>query len=108
MPYAPLLDEAGVATGLGRLEHWRQEGNAIVREDHFATFPAAIAFVGRVAELAEEADHHPDIDIRWRRVRLRLTTHASGGLTARDFDLATLIDGVIDEMASGTDRQPSR
>ena len=58
----------------------------------FESFPAAISFVNRVADLAEKADHHPDIDIRYDRVRLRLSTHSEGGLTRRDFDLAAQID----------------
>ena len=57
----------------------------------------AIAFVDGVARLAESLDHHPDILIRWRRVRLTLTTHARHGLTSRDFELASLIDAHVDE-----------
>jgi 4a-hydroxytetrahydrobiopterin dehydratase len=63
-----------------------------VRDLEFFTFPAAIAFVDDVARLAESRDHHPEILIRWRRVRLTLTTHARHGLTTRDFELASLID----------------
>ena len=99
MPYAPLLGDGEVEAGLARLAAWRRGGDAIVRDLRFPTFPAAIEFVGRVAELAEAADHHPDIDIRWRKVRLVLTTHASGGLTARDLDLAERIDRIVDEPA---------
>ncbi len=65
-----------------------------MRTYELATFPAAIAFVGRVAELAEAADHHPDLDIRYRKVRVALTTHDSGGLTAKDMELAGQIDAV--------------
>ncbi len=108
MPYAPLLADADVEAGLARLAGWRREGEAIVRDLRFPTFPAAIEFVGRVAELAEAADHHPDIDIRWRRVRLGLTTHASGGLTARDLDPAGRIDRLVDERASGAEGPASR
>ena len=59
------------------------------------TFRDAIALVNRVADAAEAADHHPDIDIRWRRVTFRLTTKASDGLTARDLDMAATIDGLV-------------
>jgi len=104
MPYAPLLDDAQVEAGLARLSGWRREGQAIVRDLRFATFPLAIEFVRQVADLAEAADHHPDIDIRWRTVRLVLTTHASGGLTARDLDLAERIDQ-LDEIRSLPDEQ---
>ena len=92
MPYAPLLDDEAISAALGALSDWQREGDAIRRELRFATFPEAIAFVDAVAELAEAADHHPDIDIRWRRVILTLTTHASHGLTERDIGLAARID----------------
>ncbi len=76
--------------GLG----WERNGDELVKTVTLATFPAAVAFVDRVAELAEAADHHPDIDIRWRTVTLRLSTHSAGGLTRKDLDLAGQIDGV--------------
>jgi 4a-hydroxytetrahydrobiopterin dehydratase len=63
-------------------EGWREEDGALVR------FPAAIAFVSCVAELAERENHHPDIDIRYRRVLVRWTTHSEGGITERDRDMA--------------------
>lgn len=92
MPYATLLSEDEIAAALAGLPAWRRQGDTIVRELRFPTFREAIAFVGRVADLAEAADHHPDIEIRWRRVALSLTTKASHGLTARDVRLATQID----------------
>ncbi|HWX45215.1 MAG TPA: 4a-hydroxytetrahydrobiopterin dehydratase [Solirubrobacteraceae bacterium] len=74
---------------------WTREGDSIVREWTFADFPAAIAFVNRVAELAEEANHHPDILVHgWNRVRLELSTHSQGGLTEADFALALRIDSL--------------
>jgi 4a-hydroxytetrahydrobiopterin dehydratase len=97
MPYAPLLEDGEIVAALARLPAWRREERAIVRDVRFPTFVAAIAFVDRVAAVAEEADHHPDIDIRWRRIRVVLTTHASGGLTARDIDMAERIDRIADE-----------
>jgi 4a-hydroxytetrahydrobiopterin dehydratase len=70
-------------------------GSAIVREWKLADFPAAIAFVNRVAELAESVNHHPDILVHgWNRVRLELSTHSQGGLTDADFALAREIDGL--------------
>ncbi len=69
-------------------EGWTIVDNALEREFELATFPEAIAFVGRVAELAESEKHHPDIDIRYRRVTLRWTTHDAGGVTDRDRDMA--------------------
>jgi 4a-hydroxytetrahydrobiopterin dehydratase len=61
----------------------------------FSTFPDGISFVTRVADLAEEAEHHPDIDIRYSTVTLRLATHSEGGITQKDADLARRIDGLL-------------
>jgi 4a-hydroxytetrahydrobiopterin dehydratase len=96
VPYATLLTDDEISAALVGLPSWRREGDTIVRELRFPTFPDAMAFVDRVADLAEAADHHPDIDIRWRRVVLSLTTKASHGLTARDVGLATQIDAEVD------------
>ena len=65
-------------------EGWREEDGALVREFELESFPAAIAFVACIAELAERENHHPDIDIRYRRVLVRWTTHSEGGITERD------------------------
>ncbi len=89
------LRPAEIESRLGSLPAWRLAGDAIRRECVLPDFRAAIDFVGRVADLAEAADHHPDIDVRYDRVTLTLSTHSSGGLTALDFDLATRIDGVL-------------
>jgi 4a-hydroxytetrahydrobiopterin dehydratase len=70
-------------------EGWREDDNALVREFEFESFPAAVAFVDRLAELAESKNHHPDIDIRYRRVTVRWSTHSAGGVTDRDRELAT-------------------
>jgi 4a-hydroxytetrahydrobiopterin dehydratase len=72
---------------------WRRDGQAIVREWTFADFKSAVAFVGRVADAAEADNHHPDILVHgWNKVRLELSTHSEGGLTAADFELAARID----------------
>lgn len=94
MPYAPLLPEDEIAERLGRVPEWVRNDDWIERTYEFPSFREAIAFVTRLADAAEAADHHPNIDIRWRRVRLRLTTHASKGLTFRDFDLAEQLDAL--------------
>jgi len=74
---------------------WRREGDALVRDWRFADFAAAIAFVERVAEVAEAANHHPDILVHgWNRVRLTLSTHSEGGITAADLALARQLDAV--------------
>ena len=77
---------------LSSLKGWEIDGDHLRKQYTLDTFPAAIAFVGRVAELAEAADHHPDILIEYRKVTLTLTTHDEGGLSARDFSLAARID----------------
>lgn len=71
---------------------WKIADGMIVRTFEFPAFLEGIAFVERVAQAAEKADHHPDIDIRWRRVTLRLVTHDAGGLTFRDTALAAEAD----------------
>jgi 4a-hydroxytetrahydrobiopterin dehydratase len=74
---------------------WRRDGQSIAREWVLADFDAAIAFVNRVAELAQAANHHPDILVHgWNKVRLELSTHSAGGLTAADFALAEQIDAL--------------
>jgi len=74
---------------------WEQEGGALRKDFRFADFAEALAFVNRVGALAEEANHHPDIDIRWSVVTLRLSTHSAGDVvTDRDRDLAARIDGL--------------
>ena len=67
---------------------WREHDDALIREFELPTFPAAIAFVDRLAELAEGENHHPDIDIRYRRVTVRWTTHSEGGVTTKDREMA--------------------
>lgn len=89
-----LLSEAEVQTRLASLPGWRRDGARIQRSYLFPGFAAAVAFVQRVAEAAEREDHHPDIDIRYDEVTLALSTHSEGGLTARDFALATAFDAL--------------
>jgi 4a-hydroxytetrahydrobiopterin dehydratase len=99
MPYAELLTEDQIAAELARLPDWNREGDTITRTLRCPSFRAAIALVERIADAAEAADHHPDILIRWRRVTLTLSTHASRGLTAKDFAMATQIDGLVERRA---------
>lgn len=70
------------------LEGWKLEGGELVRDAKFRDFVEAMAFVNRVAEAAETAGHHPDIDIRYNKVRLALVTHDAGGITSRDVEMA--------------------
>jgi 4a-hydroxytetrahydrobiopterin dehydratase len=88
-----LLTDAEIEMRLAEREQWQRGEGAIVREWKLADFAAAIAFVNRVAEAAEAANHHPDILVHgWNRVRLTLSTHSQGGLTDADFALAREID----------------
>jgi 4a-hydroxytetrahydrobiopterin dehydratase len=83
-----------IESELGAVPRWSQQGQSIVRTFQFRDFAAAIAFVNKVATLADEAWHHPDVDVRWNTVTLMLTTHDAGGLTDRDFSLAASIDAL--------------
>ncbi len=88
------LNDTEIAGKLKGLEGWVYAGGELVREFKFKDFAEAMAFVNRVAELAEAANHHPDIDIRWNKVTLRLATHSKGGVTELDFKLAGKIDSL--------------
>lgn len=88
------LSDAAITEGLGRLPDWVRTGDAIERTYELDSFADVIAFVVRVGFLAEAADHHPDLDIRWKRVQVLLTSHDAGGITERDLELAGAIEGV--------------
>ena len=90
----PLLDEKAIASRLQLLPRWKLDGGELVRRFEFPNFVEAMQFVNSVAELAEGAGHHPDIDIRYNKVRLSLVSHDAGGLTDRDFDLGSAIDSI--------------
>ncbi len=88
------MSEAEIRDAMGSIEGWSRNGSHLVREFCLPDFPAAIRFVTRVARAAEDACHHPDIDVRWNRVKLSLTTHDEDGLTERDFVLAARFNQV--------------
>jgi 4a-hydroxytetrahydrobiopterin dehydratase len=90
----PVLQDKIVAVKMRSIPLWRLERGELVRDCVFENFVEAMQFVNSVAELAEGAGHHPDIDIRYNRVRLALISHDAGGLTERDFDLAAAIDSL--------------
>jgi 4a-hydroxytetrahydrobiopterin dehydratase len=92
MPAQRRLTEDEIAGRLPGVPGWKRDGDWLQREYKLETFPAAIAFVNRVAEAAEALDHHPDITIQYTKVTLRVSTHDAGGLTANDFKLASRID----------------
>jgi 4a-hydroxytetrahydrobiopterin dehydratase len=89
---SPILESDAVDVALKTLPCWSRSGSAIEKWFEFAEFSAAANFVQVVASLAEEMNHHPDIDVRYRRVRIFLTTHSVGGITCLDVDLARRID----------------
>jgi 4a-hydroxytetrahydrobiopterin dehydratase len=92
---ADLLDAESVRSAVAVLDGWEAGTDAIVRTVGLRSFPAAIAVVDRVAEVAEQMDHHPDIDIRWRTLTFRCSTHSAGGVTTRDIALANRIDRIV-------------
>jgi 4a-hydroxytetrahydrobiopterin dehydratase len=88
-----LLTEEEIDRALaGELSRWTREGDTITRAIQAPSFLDGIRLVQQVAEVAEDLDHHPDIDIRWRTVSFRLSTHSAGGLTSKDLRLAADID----------------
>ena len=91
---AVLTDEQ-VDAALPDLNGWQRTGGALRRSVKFPAFLDGIEAVRRVAERAEAKDHHPDIDIRWRTVTFVLVTHAAGGITQRDLDMAREIDAIL-------------
>jgi len=90
-----MLSPTEIAFRLNAVPAWRADTGELVRSFQFEDFRAAMAFVNRVADRAEEAGHHPDIDIRYNRVRLALISHDAGGLTTKDFDLAAAVDKLL-------------
>jgi 4a-hydroxytetrahydrobiopterin dehydratase len=91
-----LYDAKEIKAALKEIPEWDLDGKSIERTFEFDDFSEAIDFVNGVAELAEEMEHHPDIDIRYTKVRLALSTHSKGGLTELDFDLAERIGNLVD------------
>jgi 4a-hydroxytetrahydrobiopterin dehydratase len=89
------IPEAEVGQWMERVPNWQRVGNEIERTFTFKNFRESLAFVVHVGLLAERMDHHPDIEIRYRQVTLRLSTHSAGGLTEKDFLLAQQIDAIL-------------
>lgn len=88
------LTDSEIQQALNGLSGWSLENGELVRQCTFKDFVAAMYFVNQVADLAEKAGHHPDIDIRYNRVRLALVTHDAGGITASDADMASKINNL--------------
>jgi 4a-hydroxytetrahydrobiopterin dehydratase len=89
-----LLSSAEIDQQLAKTPSWKIKNGELTRTFELADFNFALAFVNKVGELAESVQHHPDIDIRYNKVRLALVTHSAGGLTTKDFNLAARIDSV--------------
>ncbi len=89
------LSEQQIDAHLKVVPAWKVDSGELTRTFSFKDFREALEFVNKVGELAEGAGHHPDIDIRYNRVRLALVTHDAGGLTAKDFDLASAVDKLV-------------
>lgn len=96
---AALLSSAELDTGLRSVPGWAGDTNEIVRSVKAPEFLTGIRLVDAVAQAAEQADHHPDIDIRWRTVTFRLATHSEGGVTQKDLDLAAKINELAEQHA---------
>lgn len=88
------LSEAEISSHLASVPSWHVQNGELVKTFTFRDFRGALAFVNKVGELAERAGHHPDIDIRYNKVRLALVTHDAGGLTMKDFELAATADTI--------------
>ena len=86
------LKDSEIKRALAKVPDWKRTGLVISRTFEFKDFVAAMKFVNAVARIAEQAWHHPEIDIRWNKVTLTLTTHSEGGLTEKDFKLARQVD----------------
>ena len=98
---AELLSDIEIQRDLGSLQGWSRKGDVLTRTYQFRNFAQSMEFVNRVADLAESANHHPDIDIRYSKVTLTLSTHDAGGITANDVNLARMIDRSDDESSEG-------
>jgi len=94
MPATPLLSDIEIQRELGTLPGWARRGNALVKTYTFNAFPAGVDWVRRVADVAESMNHHPDIDIRYTRITVTLSTHDSGGITGKDLALARAIEAL--------------
>lgn len=91
----PALTQAALGRLLAELPNWATDGAALVRVDEATSFSAAVAWIVAVAQVAEAMDHHPDIDLRYRKVTWRLSTHSVGAITALDIQLARRINDIV-------------
>jgi len=99
VPAAPLLSDAEIASRLAALPTWRLADGRLMRTIKTRDFRSALELVTRIADPADEQNHHPDVAIHWNVVTLTLWTHASGGITERDFRLADAIERILSSPA---------
>jgi 4a-hydroxytetrahydrobiopterin dehydratase len=92
----PLLTKQEIRSGLVEIKKWKLQGKEIRRKFEFIDFARAMGFVNSVALIAERANHHPDIDIRWNKITLTLSTHSEGRITEKDITLAKKIDSLTE------------
>ena len=95
MPRPEPLSPDDVSTALRELPLWSGDGDGLRRTVELPSFRDAVAAIGRIADVAEEMDHHPDIDLRWRTLHLTLVSHSAGGVTENDLELARRIDALL-------------
>jgi 4a-hydroxytetrahydrobiopterin dehydratase len=95
MPRPPRLSPEELAAALPRLPLWSGDGDALRRTVDLPSFRDAVAAIDAIADVAEEMDHHPDIDLRWRTLHLTLASHSAGGVTELDLELARRIDALL-------------
>src|SRR5688572_15711285 len=95
MPRPPRLSPDDVTAALQERPHWTGDSDGIHRTVELPTFPDAVAAIVSIADVAEEMDHHPDVDLRWRTLHLHLVTHSAGGVTDLDLRLARRIDALV-------------
>ena len=95
MPRPPRLSPDEIAAALHGLPHWSGDGEGLRRTVELPSFRDAVAAIVAIADVAEELDHHPDIDLRWRTLHLSLVTHSAGGVTENDLVLARRIDALL-------------
>ena len=88
------LNDEEIGERLGRLQGWERDGDAIRKTYEGEDFMSSVGLVNRLAPVAEEMNHHPDLEISWNKVTVELSTHSEGGLTENDFELAGRIDGL--------------
>ncbi|MBK6489112.1 MAG: 4a-hydroxytetrahydrobiopterin dehydratase [Gemmatimonadetes bacterium] len=94
MTAPPLLSDIEIQRELGTLPGWARRGATLLKTFTFPAFPAGVDWVRRVADVAESMNHHPDIDIRYTKITVTLSTHDSGGITGKDIALARALDGL--------------